>query len=43
MLQDFIIPVIDNKLKCNFIFVNMAHRMWRTINYNLSILFALGW
>jgi len=27
MLQEFISPVIDNYFKCNFIFVNMPHRI----------------
>jgi len=33
MLQDFISPVIDNKFKCNFIFVNMPPR-----TYNCTII-----
>ena len=28
MLQDFISPV-DNQFKCNFIFVNMQHRIYK--------------
>ena len=32
MLQDFISPVIDNQFKCNFIFVNMPHRIHKCTN-----------
>jgi len=32
MLQDFISPMIDNQFKCNFIFVNMPHRIRKCIN-----------
>ena len=31
MLQDFISPVIDNWFKCNFIFVNMPHRIYISV------------
>ena len=30
--QDFISPVIDNYLKCNFILVNMPHRIRKCTN-----------
>ena len=30
--QDFIGPAIDNKFKCNFIFVNMPHRTHKCTN-----------
>jgi len=30
--QDFISPVIDNQFKCNFIFVNMPHRIHKCAN-----------
>jgi len=32
MLQDFISPVTDNLFKCNFIFVNMPHRIHKCTN-----------
>ena len=32
MLQDFISPVIDNQVKCNFIFVNMPHPIHKCTN-----------
>jgi len=32
MLQDFISPVIGKKIKCNFIFVNMPHRIHKCTN-----------
>jgi len=40
MLQDFISPVIDNKFKCNFIFVNMTHLMHNCANtlYDYAII-----
>jgi hypothetical protein len=40
MLQDFISPVIDNLLKCNFIFVNMPHRVHNSTNtlYDYAII-----
>jgi len=31
MLQDFI-SQFDNKFKCNFIFVNMPHRIYKGTN-----------
>ena len=30
--QDLISPVIDNLFKCNFIFVNMPHRIHKCTN-----------
>jgi len=30
--QDFISPAIDKLFKCNFIFVNMSHRIHKCIN-----------
>ena len=40
MLQDFISPVIDNSFKCNFIFVNMPHRIRKCTNplYDYAII-----
>jgi len=40
MLQDFISPVIDNYFKCNFIFVNMSHRIYKGTNtlYDYAII-----
>jgi len=40
MLQDFISPVIDKQLKCNFIFVNMPHRIRKCTNtlYDYAII-----
>jgi hypothetical protein len=40
MLQDFISPVIDNNFKCNFIFVNMPHRIYKCTNtlYDYAII-----
>jgi hypothetical protein len=40
MLQDFIRPVIYNKFKCNFIFVNMPHRTHKCTNtlYDYAII-----
>jgi hypothetical protein len=28
MLQDLVSPVIDSKFKCNFIFVDIPHRIY---------------
>ena len=38
--QDFISPVIDNQFKCNFIFVNMPHRIHKCTNtlYDYAII-----
>jgi len=38
MLQDFISPV--DKFKCNFIFVNMPHRIYKCTNtvYDYAII-----
>jgi len=40
MLEDFINPVIDNQFKCNFIFVNMPHRIRNCTNtlYDYAII-----
>jgi len=40
MLQYFISPVIYNKFKCNFIFVNMSHRIHKCTNilYDYAII-----
>jgi len=32
MLQNFISPMADNYFKCNFIFVNMPHRIYKCTN-----------
>jgi len=32
MLQNFISPVTNNQFKCNFIFVNMPHRIHKCAN-----------
>jgi len=38
--QDFISPVIDNYIKCNFIFVNMPQRLRKSTNtlYDYAII-----
>jgi len=38
--QDFISPVIGNQFKCNFIFVNMPHRIYKCTNtlYDYAII-----
>ena len=38
--KDFISPVIDNGFKCNFIFVNMPHRIHKCTNtlYDYAII-----
>jgi len=38
--QDFISPVIDNYIKCNFIFVNMPQRIHKSTNtlYDYAII-----
>jgi len=40
MLQDFISTVIDTQSKCNFIFVNMPHRIHKCTNtlYDYAII-----
>jgi len=41
VLQDFISPVIDNyEFECNFIFVNMPHRIQKCTNilYDYAII-----
>jgi len=40
MLQDLISPVTDNKFKCNFISVNMTHRIHKCTNalYDYAII-----
>jgi hypothetical protein len=40
MIQNFISPVIDNLFKCNFIFVNMPHRVRKCTNtlYDYAII-----
>ena len=40
MLQEFISPVIDKEFRCNFIFVNMPHRIHKNTNtlYDYAII-----